>query len=134
MKLAEELRKLSDETISKKVELEEKIIEEVTSYFKNIFQSKEFYDELKEVCSEPRPLLEKEYITYAEVSSRPYSLHTYFTIFHFEYDCEKTLTEDLRKYILNSIRDIFIKQLLDFGFTASSEAKTLYKYEIEIFW
>ena len=134
MSLAEELKNLSDDIISKKEKCEAKIIEEVTSYFKNIFESKKFYDELKNACSEPRPLLEKEYITYAEVSSRPYSLHTYFTVFHFEYDCEKTLTEDLRKYILNSIRDMFIKQLLDFGFTASSEAKTLYKYEIEIFW
>lgn len=134
MSLAEELKKLSDETISKKVELEEKIIEEVTSYFKNVFQSKEFYNELKNVCSEPNALLKKKYITYAEVSTKNYSLHTFFTIFHYEYDCEKTLTEDLRKYILVSVRDMFIRQLIDFGFEVSNDPKSLYRYEIEIFW
>lgn len=134
MSLVDELKTLSNDAISKRVESEEKIIGDVTSYFKNIFESKEFYNELKDVCSEPKSLVEKKYTTYAEVSAKTYSLHTYFTIFHYEFDCEETLAEDLRQRILKSVRDMFIKQLLDFGFIVKTEARSFYRYEIEMSW
>ena len=134
MSLIDKLKKLSNDAISEKAEYEGKIIEDVTSYFKNIFESKEFYDELKDACSSPKSLIEKKYTTLVEVSTKAYSLHTYFTIFHYEFNCEKTLSEDLRKDILISIRDMFIKQLLNLGFRVNTIMDSFYKYRIEISW
>lgn len=136
MSLADELKKISEESLSRKAENDEKIISDITSYFKEEITSQGFYEYLKRECSNPKIANMREFAICVELLYYHMQDITKFSVaggYDFYYQ-GYIPEDDLKEYILKSIVGLLSNQLKDFGFDVESKKTSYRRYECIIKW
>lgn len=136
MSLADELKKISEESLSRKAENDETIISDITSYFKEEITSQGFYEYLKRECSNPKIANMREFAIGVELLYYHMQDITKISVAGgYDFDYQGYIAdEDLKGYILRSIGDILGNQLKDFGFDTKYNRTAKYRIEWIIKW